>query len=188
MARTVLSSLELERGSHQSSHLLEAEKTTPESRRLAQQRGVFPRREAHSEPAHRPVVPTVSFRQSRVPKTGVPQAAQAAAGTAEWRPTFPGRKRGLGTRARTGADASADRLPPPPPQHSTSAWEPCGQRHRLSPRLPDRTRAFLPLLPRPRRCLSNCAALKHGEDFSTSLPPSAISLRPEKQGLHSVTF
>lgn len=124
-----------------------------------------------------------SFRQSRVPKTAAPQATQAA-----WRPIFLGRKRGLGTRAPNAANANADRLPPPPPQHSTSASEPCGQRHRLSPRLPDRTTAFLPLLPRPTRSLGNCAVLKYGEDFSTSLPPSASSLHTERHGLHSVTF
>lgn len=143
MAPTVLSSLEVEGSSHQPSRLLEAEKTTPKSRRLAQQRGIFPQQEGPSEPAQR-------YQQSPSDKTGCPrrdtlQAAQAAAGTPKQRPICPGRKTGLGTRARNAADAKVDRLSPAPLQHSTSTWEPCGQRHRLSPRLPDRTRAFPPL-------------------------------------------
>lgn len=71
-------------------------------------------RESPSEPAQRPAAPTVAFRQSRVPKTGAPRAARAAAGTPEQRLIFPGRKRGLATRAPE-ADANADRLPPPLP-------------------------------------------------------------------------
>lgn len=118
---------------------------------------------------------------SALDRAGCPTSGTGSGGYTQQRQILPGRKRGLRSRAATLAARTGCPGPAAGSHGEGTASAPgCGQDRSVLP--------FLPLLPRPRSHLSHCAVLKPREDFSSSLPPSAISLRPERQGLHGVTF